>query len=207
MRNKVHCLIQSPVTMREKNHCRKLIFLDGLLLNKGENLKETYVYFAKPDFYRIIRNVGGQWNDSKERPLVCLIKFPKQDIYWAVPMGDWNHRTKDAQDRIEKYMSLPESDIQSCFYHTIRTDKKSILFISDVVPITDKYIDRFYINSFSGKPCVVKNKSAINEVVKKVKRILTYENARPNYFRQHITDIKNYLLKELEEDKLLTEHD
>ena len=49
-------------------------------------------YFAKREFYQIIRDIGGVWNDSKERPIVCLLKMDDIDIYWAIPMGNLNHR-------------------------------------------------------------------------------------------------------------------
>ena len=74
----------------------------------------------------------------------------------------------------------------------------SIFFISDAVPITDKYIERNYIGKYTGKQYVIKNKNLIFELEPKLKRILSWENSRPNYFRQHITDIKNYLVKELD---------
>ena len=31
-------------------------------------MKIRTLFFAKTDIYNVIRNVGGQWNDSKERP-------------------------------------------------------------------------------------------------------------------------------------------
>ena len=62
----------------------------------------------------------------------------------------------------------------------------------------DKYIDRSYINTYSKTPHTIKNKKLINELTRKAKRILSFEYQNPNYYRQHITDIKNYLLKELE---------
>ena len=40
------------------------------------------IYFAKGEFYQIIRDIGGVWNDSKERPIVCLLKMDDIDIYW-----------------------------------------------------------------------------------------------------------------------------
>ena len=62
------------------------------------------IYFGKSEFYDVIRKIGGQWNDSKERPIVCLIKLSENDdIYWAIPMGNWNHRDKKGKDRIQKY--------------------------------------------------------------------------------------------------------
>lgn len=160
---------------------------------------EHALYFGKKEFYDIIRNVGGVWNDSKERPLVCLLKLSENDnIYWAIPMGNLDHRDENAKRRIEKFLSYTNKDIRSCFYHIGRTDVYSIFFISDAVPITDKYIERNYIGKYTGKQYVIKNKNLIFELERKLKRILSWENSRPNYFRQHITDIKNYLVKELD---------
>lgn len=159
---------------------------------------EHALYFGKKEFYDIIRNVGGVWNDSKERPLVCLLKLSENDnIYWAIPMGNLDHRDENAKRRIENFLSYTNKDIRSCFYHIGRTDVYSIFFISDAVPITDKYIERNYIGKYTGKQYVIKNKNLIFELERKLKRILSWENSRPNYFRQHITDIKNYLVKEL----------
>jgi hypothetical protein len=75
------------------------------------------------------------------------------------------------------------------------TSEKSIFFISDAIPITDKYIDRQYL-SYS-RHYIIKNPNLISELNRKLKKVLSYENARPNYFRQHITDVKMYLLSEL----------
>lgn len=160
---------------------------------------EHALYFGKKEFYDIIRNVGGVWNDSKERPLVCLLKLSESDnVYWAIPMGNLEHRDEKAKRRIEKFLSYTNKDIRSCFYHIGRTDVHSIFFISDAVPITDRYIERDYIGKYTGQQYVIKNKNLIFELERKLKRILSWENSRPNYFRQHITDIKNYLLKELD---------
>lgn len=112
-------------------------------------------------------------------------------------MGNFDHRDDNAKNRIEKFLSYSNRDIRSCYYHIGNTDVRSIFFISDAVPITDKYIDRDYIGKYTNTQYVIKNKKLISELERKLKRILSWENSRPNYFRQHITDIKNYLLEEL----------
>lgn len=162
---------------------------------------ENTIYFGKDIFYDVIRSVGGVWTDTKQRPIVCLIKLPEdEDIYWAVPMGNWNHRDDKAKARIESYIEMPEDKISSCFYHVGNTTTKSIFFISDIVPITDKYIEREYMG-WNSKAYIIKNQKLLKELHRKVRRILFYEDKRPNYFRQHITDIKNYLITEIEEGK------
>ena len=161
-------------------------------------MKEHGMYFATKDFYNVIRSNGGVWNDAKERPLVCLVKSTENsDVFWAIPVGNWNHRTQDAQNRIKKYRGYDEADIRSCFYHLGNTDVKSIFFISDVVPITAKYINKEYLSVFTNKLYEIKNKVLLLELKRKVSRILAWEKVHPNYFRQHITDVKEYLIEEL----------
>lgn len=160
-------------------------------------MEEHGMYFGKSEFYQIIRNQGGVWNDSKERPIICLMKSVEHDdLYWAIPVGNYEHRDEDKKKRIERYMNYDKKDIRSCFYHVGNTNEKSIFFISDAVPFTEKYIDREYKNK-SKKIHIVKNKVLLAELEYKLGRILELENRKPNHFRQHITDIKEYLIKEL----------
>ena len=93
------------------------------------------IYFAKREFYQIIRDIGGVWNDSKERPIVCLLKMDDTDIYCAIPMGNLNHRSEKAKERLDFYLNIEESDIRSCFYHIGKTTTDTIFFISDVDPV------------------------------------------------------------------------
>ncbi|MBK5247182.1 MAG: hypothetical protein JJE49_07965 [Peptostreptococcaceae bacterium] len=157
---------------------------------------EKTVYIGKQDFYDVIRSNGGIWTDSKERPILCVTKSLEHDsLYWAIPMGDLSHRKNEAQQRIHVYLAKDSTNIESCYYHLGTTNKQSLFFISDIVPITDKYIERAY-TSF-GSPVIIKNKQVTVEIERKVGRILAYEKANPNYFRQHITDLKKFLLSEL----------
>lgn len=162
---------------------------------------ERGLYYADNTFFELIRSVGGEWNDTKHRPMVCLIKSSEcDDIYWAIPMGNCAHRSPDKLERIQRFIDLPDSDIRSCYYHIGRTTAKSIFFISDAVPITEKYISSTH-TGFNGEHYVIKNPNLIAELERKLKRILSFENARPNSYRQHITDIKIYLMNECKESE------
>ena len=154
------------------------------------------IYFGKDEIYEKIRNLGSKWNDSKERPIVCLVESKKhKGIFWAIPIGNLNHRDAEAQRRIQDYINRDSKSITSCYYHVGNTNVKSIFFISDVIPITKKYIDRGYTGA-NNQTYVIKNKVLLSELERKLTRILNYELANPNYFRQHITDILNELIKE-----------
>ena len=163
-------------------------------------MEEHGMYFGKNEFYQIIRDHSGTWNDSKERPLICLLKSLEYDgLYWAIPVGNYEHRNEEAKARIQRFMSCNKKDIRSCYYHVGNTNEKSIFFISDAVPFTEKYIDREYKNK-TKKIHIVKNKILLSELEYKLSRILELENRKPNHFRQRITDVKNYLIAELKEE-------
>lgn len=111
-------------------------------------------------------------------------------------MGNYKHRTKEQQERIQMYLNFPENDIRSCYYHLGRTTAKSIFFISDAIPIIDKYIDEEHVGA-DKKHFIIKNSKLSSELERKLFRILSIENSKPNSFRQHITDVYNYLEIEL----------
>ena len=111
----------------------------GFFYRFGGQMIEKTVYIGKQDFYDVIRSNGGIWTDSKERPILCVTKSLEHDsLYWAIPMGDLSHRKNEAQQRIHVYLAKDSTNIESCYYHLGTTNKQSLFFISDIVPITDK---------------------------------------------------------------------
>ena len=159
---------------------------------------ERGLYYAKSEFGELIRSIGGTWNDTKHRPIVCLVKSSEHEgLYWAIPMGKWNHRDSTQQNRLNFYLNLPEKDIRSCYYHVGRTTTQSIFFISDAIPITDKYIDSVHTGG-DHKLFIIKNKKLIAELERKLFRILSVENSSQNSFRQKITAVKKHLIAELD---------
>lgn len=161
---------------------------------------ERGLYYATSDLSKLVKSVGGVWNDTKHRPMVCLVRSRENpDLFWAIPMGKYKHRNEAQKKRLDHYLNLPAHELGSCYYHIGRTTTKSIFFISDVIPITDKYIDTVHTGS-DNHHFIIKNKNLICELERKLYRILDRENSEPNSFRQHITDVKNCLLKELAED-------
>ncbi len=160
---------------------------------------ERGLYYTTVDFANLIRSIGGVWEDTKRRPIVCLIKSVENEhLYWAIPMGKYNHRNETQKERLHYFLNLPQRDIRSCYYHVGRTTTRSIFFISDAVPITDKYIESPHVGA-DRKHFIIKNPNLISELERKLYRILSIENSKNNFFRQHITDIKKNLLAELAE--------
>lgn len=164
---------------------------------------EKGMYYVTEEFAQMIRSVGGVWNDPKHRPFVCLIKSKENDeLFWAIPMGKLNHRDNLQKKRLDKYLNFPRNDIRSCYYHIGRTTSDSIFFVSDVVPVTDKYIEEPHFGA-DGKPFVVKNPQITSPLQRKLYRVLSLEKNQKNHFRQHITDIKEHLLDEIRNSYLI----
>lgn len=107
-----------------------------------------------------------------------------------------NHRDTKAINRIYSYINKDPRNIASCFYHIGKTTTKSIFFISDAFPVTDVYIDRIY-EGYDKQQYVIENNNLLSALKYKLQRILSYENTNPNFFRQHITDVKRKLLDEI----------
>lgn len=204
MYTKSHCLHKYASQCAAQKHCLTTAFgeAEGCCYIEKESryiMIERGLYYANAAFSKMIRSVGGEWNDTKHRPVVCLIKSTEHDgLYWAIPMGKLNHRDEAQQNRLNFYLNLPEKDIRSCYYHVGRTTTRSIFFISDAIPITDKYIESVHTGA-DNKHYIIKNPNLIAELERKLKRVLSVENSNKNHFRQHITDVKEYLLQELSE--------
>ena len=48
------------------------------------------MYFGKRDLYNLIKRVGGEWNDTKDRPIFCCIEsLEHKGLYWAIPVGNY----------------------------------------------------------------------------------------------------------------------
>lgn len=160
-------------------------------------MDERCVYYGKQQYFDLIRTLGGTWDDYKKRPLVCLIKSYENDsLYWAIPVSSWDEKKEAIKQKINDCMALPSSDFRSCYYHRGKVGRReSVFYITDVVPITEKYIERPYL-SFN-RACIIKNNELIGVLEDKLKRVLNYENGRNNFFRQRISTVKKFLLDEL----------
>ena len=102
-------------------------------------------------------------------------------------------RPNGAKD--DYYLSLDERDLRSCYYHKAKTTVDSIYKISSCFPVIEKYILHEFTTS--GVHVILRKKDDISEIERKMKRILSFEFRRKNYFSQRISDIKDYLINEL----------
>lgn len=164
---------------------------------------ENGLYVVKREFLDIITSLGGDCdiNSGDKRPVFCCVKDKKiEGLYWAIPTSDISHRSESQIAHYNMYMSCNENDLRSCYYHIIKTNRIALYKISSCYPITDKYIDHEY--TINKTHVIIQREKDISEINRKFRRIIAMENRKSNYFKQHITDVKNYLIQELETEKL-----
>ena len=161
-------------------------------------MKESGFYKITQDYIDLIEKLNGVYKDRKERPIYCCMQdIDNPQIYWAIPTSDITHKSSKTSDKIKIFCSLPQRDIRSCYYHIGTTNRPAIYKISNVLPLTVKYIDGEYTSQ--GKHLVLKDKNQIAEISRKLSRVLFDEQIHPNKYEQRITDIKNYLIEELKQ--------
>jgi hypothetical protein len=154
-------------------------------------------YKIKQEYYDLISNLGGVYNDNKTRPIFCCIEDNKvPGLFWAIPTSDYSHRTQEQKLKYEKFDSLTEKDIRYAWYFVGHTNIQAVFRISSCLPITDKYVECPYESK--GFHLILKDKNDILTIRKKLGIILITEKMHPNKFEQHITDIKNFLISELQ---------
>lgn len=159
---------------------------------------EHGLYAIKKEFFNIVKNLGGDCdvNNGYKRPVYCCIKDNIiKGLYWAIPTSDLSHRTDNQKQNYDFFLGLPDDDLRSCYYHKAKTTKEALYKISSCFPITSRYIDHEYTTS--GKHVVMQRKESISEIERKLRRILAMEFSSNNYFPQHISEIRIYLMEEL----------
>lgn len=168
-------------------------------------MKEHGLYIVKHDFLVLIQSLGGDVDirHGDKRPVYCCLKDAIIDgLFWAIPTSDIDHRSTDQISKYQHFINLPENDLRSCYYHFGRTTKDAIYKISSCYPIIEKYIDHEFKSC--GQHIIIKRAETVNGIERKLKRILAMESRKPNYFPQHITDIKNALIQELNNTQTIT---
>lgn len=163
---------------------------------------ENGLYVVKREFLEIISNLGGDCDikNGNKRPVFCCLKDSKiEGLYWAIPTSDLSHRDNEQKKYYEFCLNCPKNDLRSCYYHVGKTTKLALYKISSCYPITEKYIEHKFVTN--NVHVIMKKQNDIFEIRRKFKRILSMESRKPNYFPQRITDVKNYLIEELNNEK------
>ena len=159
-------------------------------------MKPTGFYKISSEYISLVKQLGGKYRDNKERPIYCCIQDrDRPEIYWAIPTSDISHRTLEQLARIKQYCSFPDRDIRSCYYHIGHTNRPAIFKISNVLPVTEQYIEGEYTSQ--GLHLMLRDRRLIAEIERKLSRILFDEGRHPDKYEQHITSVYSFLADEI----------
>jgi len=157
-------------------------------------MKQSGFYKLSQKYVDLVKCLGGTYRDNKERPIYCCIQdkdYP--NIYWAVPTSSISHRPSAQLRRIERLCNLQNRDIRSCYYHIGHTNRPAIFKISNVLPITEDYIEGEYISK--GIHLILRDQKLIADIERKLSRILFDESRHPNKYEQHISSVYAFLIE------------
>jgi len=164
-------------------------------------MKQSGFYKLSWRYIYLVKDLGGIYKDDKEHPVYCCIQDKDNaNIYWAIPTSSISNRPSAQSDRIKRLCNLPSRDMRSCYYHIGHTNRPAIFMISNVLPVTEAFIDGEYTSQ--GSHLILRDKKQIAEIERKLARILFDENRHPNKYEQNISEIYKFLNGDTKRDSL-----
>lgn len=130
-------------------------------------LKKNGVYILKEEFFEKYEDKYLSLNRGKGRPFYYVFfdkKFP--EIYWVIPLTS-------KLDKVKKSIEKFGGNEKDCPYYVINHGMRNSAFnIGNTFPILEKYIEREYINKFTGSHLIIKNTSVISEIERKASKLI-----------------------------------
>lgn len=123
-------------------------------------------YIIKDEYFTRFNDPFLKGNKSENRPHYYCFEDETDGLYWLIPMSS----------RIEKYKNIikeKQKEHKPCdILHVCRlgNDKEAAFLIQDILPVTDRYIQRPY--TFAGKPLILIKDEDRRIVSQKAKRVL-----------------------------------
>ena len=136
-------------------------------------LKENGVYILKEEFFEKYKDKYLSQNRGQGRPFYYVFSDKKfSEILWVVPLTS-------KMDKVNKSVEKFGGE-KNCPYYVINHGIKGSAFnIGNIFPTLEKYIEREYINKFSGTHLIIKNNFVISEIERKatkhIKKNLHFE--------------------------------
>lgn len=129
--------------------------------------KKNGVYILKEEFFEKYEDKYLSENRGKGRPFYYVFsdkKFP--EILWVVPLTS-------QIDKVRKSIEKFGGNEKDCPYYVINHGIKNSAFnIGNTFPTLEKYIEREYINKFTGSHLIIKNTVVISEIERKAYKII-----------------------------------
>ncbi len=127
---------------------------------------EGYFYFVDNLFFETVNEPNLKQNyEQSKRPHYFAMRDEKTSLLWLVPCSTKVEKFEGIIEKRKKY-NRPNDTIKIV---TVQ-DKKSVLLLQDMFPITDKYIVAQYIRG--GQPVKIADTDMVAEIERAARRVI-----------------------------------
>ena len=156
---------------------------------------ENKLYFIKDEYfdkYECEDNKGNKQADKDgEHNRPCYYAFKENDIYWMIPISSEVEKyEKEYQKSIDKY---GKCDTISFVY--VKGNKNAAL-IQNMIPVTNKYIDKIYTYFGTDIPIEINEKKK-KELNAKARKVVRFARIGKKLTFTPILDFEKRLIEEL----------
>lgn len=159
---------------------------------------ENKLYFIKDEYFEIYEcedNKGNKQSDENgghNRP--CYYAFKENDIYWMIPIS-----SQVSKYEIEYKKSIERYGLCDSISFVFIKGNKNAALIQNMIPVTEKYIDKIYTYRETGNPIEINEKKK-KEINAKARKVLRFARKGKKLTFTPILEFEKRLLEELEED-------
>lgn len=128
------------------------------------SIQENGFYIIDDQYFKDFEDPFLKRNDAENRPHYYCFKEEGTSMFWLIPLSF-------QVDKCKKEIEKKRQENKRCDYYYILkiAGRESAFLISDMFPITEKYIKREY--TLSNIPVKLLDKHHISEIGKRAKRI------------------------------------
>lgn len=156
-------------------------------------MDKNKLYFIKSEYFETYKSEDNKPNKGEGHGRPCYYAFNDGEISWMVPISS----------QIEKYEALYEKSMSK--YGKCDTlafiyvkGNKNVALIQNMVPISEQYVNNIYLDSNTGNPIEI-NEKTCKEINAKVRKVLRLTEQGKHLTFTPIMEFKEQLLQELTE--------
>ena len=157
-------------------------------------MEENKLYFIKDEYFKKYKvsntslNKDADENGEHNRP--CYYAFKENNIYWMIPISSQLDKYEyEYQKSIKKY-----GVCDSISFVYIKGNK-NVALIQNMIPVTDKYVDKIYTYFGTDTPIEINDKKK-KELNAKARKVIRFARIGKKLTFTPILDFEKRLLEE-----------
>lgn len=159
---------------------------------------ENKLYFIKDEFFDKYCNDNNKPNkesdESGEHKRPCYYAFKEGKIYWMIPIS-----SQVAKYEYEYNKSIKKYGVCDSISFVYIKGNKNVALLQNMIPVTDKYIDKIYTYSGTNNPIEINEKKK-KELNAKARKVIRFARQGKKLTFTPILDFEKRLLDELKKD-------